>query len=46
MVQIILKQDTIINDECKKMKKILISAAISKFDGHYINLILKKSILL
>ena len=24
----------IINDECKKMKKILISAAISKFDGH------------
>ena len=24
----------LINDECKKMKKILISAAISKFDGH------------
>ena len=24
----------VINDECKKMKKILISAAISKFDGH------------
>ncbi len=24
----------IINDECKKSKKILISAAISKFDGH------------
>ena len=24
----------LINDECKKLKKILISAAISKFDGH------------
>ncbi|MEC7099543.1 MAG: HesA/MoeB/ThiF family protein, partial [Pseudomonadota bacterium] len=24
----------LINDECKKLKKILVSAAISKFDGH------------
>ena len=32
----------IINDECKKMKKILISAAISKFDGHLYKFNFKK----
>ena len=32
----------IINDKCKKMKKILISAAISKFDGHLYKFNFKK----
>ena len=32
----------LINDECKKMKKILISAAISKFDGHLYKFNFKK----
>ena len=36
----------LINDFCKKKKKILISAAISRFDGHLLNLILKKRTLL
>ena len=36
----------LINDECKRSKKILISAAISKFDGHlYTNLISEKKVL-
>ena len=34
----------IINDECKKMKKILISAAISKFDGHLYKFNFKKKV--
>ena len=34
----------LINDECKKMKKILISAAISKFDGHLYKFNFKKKI--
>ncbi len=32
----------LINDECKKSKKILISAAISKFDGHLFKFNFKK----
>ena len=32
----------LVNDECKKMKKILISAAISKFDGHLYKFNFKK----
>jgi molybdopterin/thiamine biosynthesis adenylyltransferase len=32
----------LINDECKKNKKILISAAISKFDGHLLKFNFKK----
>ena len=32
----------LINDKCKKMKKILISAAISKFDGHLYKFNFKK----
>ena len=32
----------LINDQCKKNKKILISAAISKFDGHLFNFNFKK----
>ena len=32
----------VVNDECKKMKKILISAAISKFDGHLYKFNFKK----
>ena len=32
----------LINDQCKKMKKILISAAISKFDGHLYKFNFKK----
>ena len=32
----------LINDECKKLKKILISAAISKFDGHLYKFNFKK----
>ena len=32
----------LINDECKKKKKILISAAISKFDGHLFKFDFKK----
>ena len=32
----------LINDECKKMKKILISAAISKFNGHLYKFNFKK----
>ena len=36
----------IINDQCKKSKKILISAAISKFSGHLFKLILKRRMLL
>ena len=32
----------IINDECKRLKKILISAAISKFDGHLYKFNFKK----
>ena len=32
----------LINDECKKSKKILISAAISKFDGHLYKFNFKK----
>ena len=27
----------LINDQCKKHKKILVSAAISRFDGHLFN---------
>ena len=34
----------LINDECKKMKKILVSAAISKFDGHLYKFNFKKKI--
>ena len=34
----------LINDECKKMKKILISAAISKFDGHLYKFNFKKKV--
>ena len=34
----------LINDECKKMKKILISAAINKFDGHLYNFNFKKRV--
>ena len=34
----------LVNDECKKMKKILISAAISKFDGHLYKFNFKKKI--
>ncbi|MEC7099181.1 MAG: HesA/MoeB/ThiF family protein [Pseudomonadota bacterium] len=33
-----------VNDECKKMKKILVSAAISKFDGHLYKFNFKKKI--
>ena len=36
----------IINDQCKKSKKILISAAISKFDGHLFKFNFKKRKLL
>ena len=32
----------LVNDECKKMKKILISAAINKFDGHLFKFNFKK----
>ena len=32
----------LVNDECKKMKKILVSAAISKFDGHLYKFNFKK----
>ena len=32
----------VINDQCKKSKKILISAAISKFDGHLFKFNFKK----
>ncbi len=32
----------LVNDECKKMRKILISAAISKFDGHLYKFNFKK----
>ena len=32
----------LVNDKCKKMKKILISAAISKFDGHLYKFNFKK----
>ena len=34
----------LINDECKKMKKILVSAAISKFDGHLYKFNFKKKV--
>ena len=34
----------LINDECKKLKKILISAAISKFDGHLYKFNFKKKV--
>ena len=34
----------LINDECKKMKKVLISAAISKFDGHLYKFDFKKKV--
>ncbi len=34
----------IINDQCKKSKKILISAAISKFDGHLFKFNFKKKV--
>ena len=34
----------IINDQCKKLKKILISAAISKFDGHLFKFNFKKKL--
>ena len=34
----------LINDECKKNKKILISAAISKFDGHLYKFDFKKKV--
>ena len=34
----------LINDYCKKNKKILISAAISKFDGHLLKFNFKKKI--
>ena len=34
----------LVNDECKKMKKILISAAISKFDGHLYKFNFKKKV--
>ena len=34
----------VVNDECKKMKKILVSAAISKFDGHLYKFNFKKKI--
>ena len=34
----------LVNDECKKMKKILVSAAISKFDGHLYKFNFKKKI--
>ena len=36
----------LINDECKKIKKILVSAAISKFDGHLYKFNFKKNVLL
>ncbi len=35
----------LINDECKKNKKILISAAISKYDGHLYKFNFKKKLL-
>ncbi len=34
----------LVNDECKKMKKILVSAAISKFDGHLYKFNFKKKV--
>ena len=34
----------LINDQCKKNKKILISAAISRFDGHLFNFNFKKKV--
>ena len=40
--QIILKPDILINDYCLKNKKILISAAINKFDGQVFKFNFKK----